>query len=683
MPERSAPVGNPSPSASGVRGPEGFPLACAVILAAAAAAAYAGTFAVPFLFDDATSVTGNPTLHRWATVLRAPAGTTVSGRPVLNLSLALNFALSGPSVWSYHALNLAIHVLAGLTLFGIVRRTLAPRVGPRATAMGFAVAVVWTLHPLLTESVTYVIQRAESLMGLFYLLTLYCLLRGAGTDGPGRHRWYALSIAACLLGMGTKEVMVSAPLLALLYDRTFLAGSFREAFRRRGWVYGGLASTWVLLFFLVLSAHGRSGTAGFGSGVPWGSYALAQLPAIAHYLRLAVWPHPLIFDYGTALTRDPAAVAAGALVVAALAAATLWALVRRPAAGFLGAAFFALIAPSSSVVPVATEAVAEHRMYLALIPVVVFAVAAAFRWLGRSALPVCLLAAAVLSCATWQRNRDYRSDEAIWRDTVEKRPGNERAQDNLGFALAAIPGRSDEAVEHYEEALRIKPDFFDAHSNLAYLLLGMPGRREEAIAHYAAALRLRPLTADVHFNLARALQDIPGRRDEAIAHYREALRLKPDYAEAHYNLGYLLQSMPGGNEAAAAQFREALRLKPDNPGAHFSLACLLQADPGGLGEAIAQYEEAVRLKPDYVEARCNLGNALNASGRTPEAIAQYEEAALLRPDDPTIHVNFAIILLGVPGRAAEAAAHLNKALRLEPGNERARSILARLNASMP
>jgi protein O-mannosyl-transferase len=681
MPERSALAGDPPPDGALGRGADGYPLACAVVLAAAATAAYAGTFAVPFLFDDATSVTGNPTLRRLATVLAAPAGTTASGRPVLNLSLALNYAISGPAVWSYHALNLVIHVLAGLTLFGIVRRTLAPRFGPKAPAVAFAAALLWSVHPLLTESVTYIIQRAESLMGLFYLCTLYFLIRGAGTEGPWRNRWYVLSIAACLLGMGTKEVMVSAPVIALLYDRTFLAGTFREALRRRGWVYACLAATWLLLFSLVLASHGRSGTAGFGSGVPWSDYALAQLPAIAHYLRLAAWPHPLIFDYGTALTREPAAVAAGALAVGVLAAVTLWAIAKKPAMGFLGASFFALLAPSSSIVPVATEAVAEHRMYLALIPVVVLAVAGAFRWFGRAALPLCVVAAVLLSIATWERNRDYRSEEAIWRDTVEKLPGNERAQDNLGFALAAMPGRSDEAIEHYEAALRIKPDFFDAHSNLAYLLGGMPGRRDEAIVHYEEALQLRPGAADLHFNVARALQEVPGRRDEAIAHYREALRLRPDYAEAHYNLGYLLQSIPGGGAEAAAQFREALRLRPDNPGAHFSLGCLLQAEPGGLAGAITQYEEAVRLKPDYVEARCNLGNALNAAGSPAEAAAQYAEAVRERPGDAAIHTNYAVILLGMPGGAGDAALQLREALKIRPDDERARRMLGRMEGS--
>jgi tetratricopeptide (TPR) repeat protein len=638
---------------------------------------------VPLLFDDGTSIASNPSIRHLASALFPPAGTTVSGRPVLNLSLAVNYAASGTDVRSYHAVNLAIHVLAGLAAFGIVRRTLVPRMGDAARTLGFAAALLWTLHPLVTEAVTYTVQRAESLMGLFYLLTLYSFIRGAEAVGARQKLWFAAAVAACLLGMGTKEVMVSAPLVVLLYDRTFLAGGFGAALRRRRWLYAALAATWLALAPLVAGAHGRGGSAGFGTGVAWWSYCLVQLRAIVLYLRLSLWPSPLVFDYGSRLEPEPLATAACALLVCLLVAAAAWALVRAPAVGFLGACFFALLAPSSSVVPVATEAMAEHRMYLALIPVVVLVVTAVHRWTGRAAVPILSALAVALACATFERNATYRTEEAIWRDTVLKRPGNERAQDNLGFVLSRLPGRSDEAIAHYEEALRLKPDFVEAHYNLAYALLAKPGRLGDAISHYEAAIRLRPDLAEVHFNLARALEAVPGRSGEAVAQYEEAVRLKPDYAEAHYNLGFMLQSMPGRLADAAAQFEETLRLRPDNAGAHFSLACALQGLPGRLGESVHQYEEAIRLKPDYVAARCNLGNALNALGRVPEAVAQYEEAVRLMPADSTIRMNFAVVLLNAPGRRADAVENLREAVRLDPGNRAARGILSRLGAAGP
>jgi protein O-mannosyl-transferase len=665
------------------------------------------------MFDDRPSIALNASLRHLSTAFFPPVNTTVGGRPILNLSLAANYAVGGLSVGGYHAANLAIHVLAGLALFGIVRRTLAGR-GDRgaATTVAFAAALLWTLHPLQTESVTYIIQRAESLMGLFYLLTLYLFIRGAETPEPRARGWFALSIAACALGMATKEVMVSAPLIVLLYDRTFLGGGFLGAWRRRRPFYGALAATWLILAFLVIAEHGRGGTAGAGSGVsPW-SYALAQFPAIVHYLRLCLLPYPQVFDYGRSLDLPASHVAASALVVAFLLAATLWGLARGTALGFLGSFFFAVLAPSSSLVPVATETMAEHRMYLPLAAVAVLVAIAVRRLLGRAALPACLVLAAALGALTWQRNQTYLSEEAIWRDTVARLPGNARAHNNLGYELSGRPGRLDEAaaqfeeavrldpayadartnlgnaldslgrpreaIAQYEEALRLEPGLAEAHYNLGRVLQTLPGRLNDSIGQYREALRLEPDYAEAHFGLGSALEGLPGRLDEAVAQLGEALQLRPDYAQAHDNLGVALSAMPGRSADAISHFREALKLKPDYAEAHFNLGFALETLPGRLDEAVGHYEEAVRLRPGYVDARANLANALNSQGRTREAIAQYEEAARLRPDDARIRVGLAVALLKVPGDEAEAAAQLREALRLQPENEAARGLLAQM-----
>jgi hypothetical protein len=157
-----------------------------LLIAAAALCAYANSFSGPLVLDDIPSIADNPTIRHLGTAFWPSTLTTGGGRPVLNLSLALNYAISGTAVWSYHAVNLAIHILAGWVLFGIVRRALAPRPGAKAAPIALSLALLWVLHPLQTESVTYIVQRAESLMGLLYLLTLYGFIRGAET---GSRRW--------------------------------------------------------------------------------------------------------------------------------------------------------------------------------------------------------------------------------------------------------------------------------------------------------------------------------------------------------------------------------------------------------------------------------------------------------------------------------------------------------------
>jgi tetratricopeptide (TPR) repeat protein len=566
-------------------------------------AVYSNSLNGPFVFDDVPSIVENESIRQLGTALAPPGsvGETVAGRPVLNLSFALNYAAGGLNVRGYHCANLLIHATAGVLLFGLVRRTLLRAVlqerwAPVSTTVALAVALLWTLHPLQTESVTYVVQRAESLAGLFFLLTLYAFLRSVESGRPAA--WQILSVGACLLGMGTKEVMVAAPLLVLLYDRTFVAGGFAAAARQRWRFYLGLAATWLLLGWLVTSAGGRGTTAGLNTEItPW-HYALTQCRAVITYLRLALWPFPLVFDYGTAVVKTLAEVWAQALAISLLAGGTLWALWRKPVLGFLGACFFALLAPSSSFVPVATQTMAEHRMYLALVPVVVLIVAGLQAALGRKSAVVWLVMAAGYAGLTFGRNADFASEEVLWRDTVKRNPGSARAHSNLGV-IATEAGRPDEAIAEYEAALRIEPGFSEARSNLGVALFQI-GRAEEAVVQLKEALRSSPTAFKTNYNLATVLTQL-GRPAEAVPRYEAALRVKPGDAASHNNLGnvfFLTRRWP----EAAQHYAEAVRLNPGNYQARNNLAAVL-TELRCYAEARVSYEVALRLKPDYAKAR--------------------------------------------------------------------------------
>jgi Flp pilus assembly protein TadD len=576
------------------------------VVAVATVIAYANSFGGPFVFDDEASIVDNASIRHLGSALFTPANATVSGRPLLNLSLAVNYAISGGDVWSYHALNLAIHVLAALALLGIVRRTLAGTGNPAATAIATSVALLWSVHPLLTESVTYVVQRAESLMGLCYLLTLYCMVRAAAAAPARGTAWLSLCVVACLLGMATKEVMVTAPLVVLLYDRTFLAGSFAGALRARWRAYCCLAATWLLLLVLVFSTRGRSGSAGFGSGIAWWRYALTQVAAVTHYLRQCVWPRWLVFDYGSVLVTVSRRLVAESVILAGMIGGTAWALARRPWLGFLAASFFMILAPSSSVVPVSTQTIAEHRMYLPLIPVVVLGVLGIFLCARRAAFPVCFCLAACLAAATWNRNETYRSDLVLWSDTVSKVPGNSRAHNNVGNDLRLMPGRLDDALAQYEEALRRDPGDAEAHNNLGVALESVPGRMGDAISHLREALRLSPEYADAHYNLANAL-DAEGLDLQAVDQYRDALRIRPDLVGAHVNLGIALSSL-GRSPEAVAEYGEALKLSPHDPVSLFNLGLELAKMPGQSDAAAASLREVLSIQPGNAAAQRALEN---------------------------------------------------------------------------
>lgn len=566
-----------------------------LLIVVAGIVVYLNSFQGVFLFDDEDAITKNPYIRGlWppATALTAPPQSPAAGRPLVSLSLAINYACGGLNPWGYHAFNLAVHILSALFLFGVIRRTLSlPRIGLGSEVLGRRLAgvitLIWVVHPLLTESVTYVIQRTESMAGLFYLLTLYCFIRGA--NGRTSRAWYAAAIAACALGMTTKETMVTAPLLVLIYDRVFVARSWAEITALRRSLYFGLAATWLILVLLV-AAGPRSQTVGFALGLGPVEYAMNQCPAIVNYLRLAFWPHPLILDYGEPKILPLGSVLPQAAILAVLLILTAVALFRRPHLGFPGVWFFVILAPTSSFVPITSEVAAERRMYLPLAAVITLAVMLVW-WGGsaigkriglrpraRNGLFAALVIAVVLplSYATVRRNRTYHDAETMWRDVLAGRPDNPRAHCGLAFTLAAR-GLLDPAIRHYETALAIQPDNAVTQANLAGVL-ARAGRLDEAVERYSAAIRLDPNFAVAQVSLGNALR-LKGDLEGAAAAHRRAIEIDPALGDAFYNLGLDLDAI-GRHDLAIDAYVKALQLHPSHPGAKAALAAAASRPAG-------------------------------------------------------------------------------------------------------
>ncbi len=647
----------------------------AVIVLAAGILAYGNSFSGPFVFDGTENIQQNPAIRKlwppWAPMV----GTN---RPLGFWSFALNYALGGTKVWGYHAANLAIHLAAAMVLFGIVRRTLsrgplALRFAAAAYGLALAVALLWLLQPLQTQSVTYIYQRFESLMGLLVLLTLYSFVRAQDSSRP--KGWYAAAVACCLLAVATKEVAATAPLLILWYDRAFVAASWREIIRRRWALYSGLAGTWAVLAAIMLGQAGKYPKAGVLAveNVSPLQYAFSQPGVIAHYLRLCFWPTGLCLDYGWPVADTAVKIVPPLLLIVALLAVTAWSIFRWPEWSFVGAWFFLILAPTSSVFPIKDLAF-EHRMYLPLAAVATGVVVGGWvagQWLVRRGiigLPVLqagggllvMFASIAFGFLTFQRNVDYQSELSIWEDTVVKSPNNARVHNNLGKALATR-GQIDEAMAHYRTALEINPDYPDAHSNLG-AALARRGQTAEAMAHYRKALEINPDYAEAHNNLGVALND-RGQVDEAIAHYRKALEVKPDYAEVHNNLGFALRNK-GVDAEAIVHFRKALELNPEYAEAHNNLGITL-AGQGRMDEAIVHLRSATELNARVVAYHCNLANALAQLGQFDEMMAEYRETLEIDPNFPDAHNNLGVALVNW-GQFDEAIAHFQKALESKP-----------------
>lgn len=477
-----------SPTPTTLPATEGLPAAARFrgMIALAALVFFFNGFGGAFVFDDLRSIKENKTITQLSslrTVLSPPPNSTVNGRPIINLSLALNYAMGQENVMVYHLTNFAIHLVCALTLFGILRRTMrldhfSQPVRDSADPLAFAMALLWTVHPLQTESVTYIIQRAESIVAAFFLLTLYSVLRGATSKQS--KPWYLMAGICCWLGMASKEVMAFAPLGILVYDWIFLSRKLPQLLQRRGGLYATFFLSWGLLAQLILLGDQRTASVGFDQGISFWEYGMTQCYALTYYLRLAVWPVPLVIDYGRDVVTELTIVIPCGLFIGALLVGTVVALYKRHWSAVLGCLFFGALAPSSSIVPVVTQTMAEHRMYLPLVAVVVLVVALVFHGLqttflratvaGRRptaftrALPRALLILATvgLGSQTFLRNFDYLSEKTLWLDNLKHRPDNPRTYYFLAglFLRGPVEDRNlDEALKYLDRCVELEPEF--------------------------------------------------------------------------------------------------------------------------------------------------------------------------------------------------------------------------------
>ena len=720
--------------------PAGWRVWCAAgLIVVVGAVVYANSFSGAFVLDDEWAIQRNrllrPQTPLWELFKRT--------RPVLKLSLALNYRLDyasarslkrskprpGEDVWGYHLVNVTVHILAALALFAVLRRTLfsdrlRERFGRAALPLALASALIWMVHPLQTNAVTYVIQRAEAMMGMFFLLTMYCAVR-AFQARRGRWAWYAGATLACLLGAGCKEVMIVAPIVVVVYALIFAGRSPGQVLRRHVWFFVLLGVVAVLLAAHSLAVAGASKSAGWGNvpGVSWYGYAATQFGVILRYLRLSFWPTGLCLDYGWPMAKTFTQIVPPALVVVALLVATGVGLWRRPELGFLGVWFFLILAPTSSIMPI-KDLIFEHRMYLSLAAVVVAVVCGVYRLGGlvgrRLGLPGRALAAAGalaaiaavagLGVLTVRRNAVFQAESSVWRDVIAKRPDNARAHSNLGKALffegkigQAIPeyrraielddkyadpwynlgvsysrlGNPQAAIDCYKRAIKLNPKFVPAYNNLGTVLAKL-GKNAEAVRYYAKALKIEPRYAMAHSNMGVALAKL-NRLDEAAKSFRKAVEAEPEYAEAYHHLGVVLGRLGKVDEAIEA-YRKALRRDEGLLRAHFNLAGLLAAR-GKVSEALEHYQRVVELRPQYVPGRFKLAELLAAVGDVGEALRHYREVIRLKPNHVAARFQLGRLLAAV-GDVQGALEQLSQVVRLDPKHARAYNELGKLLGRM-
>ena len=637
-----------------------------LFLVAATILAYQSVWQAGYVWDDDVYVTANK-------LLTAPDGlkriwfsldSPSQYFPLVYTSFRIEHALWGLNPAGYHWVNILLHSANALLVWRLLRRLHVPG--------AWLAAAIFVLHPVHVESVAWITERKNVLMGFFFLLALLSWVEFV--EGQSRRMWkfYALALLLYALALFSKTTACTLPaaLLLILWLKKEPINWGRLAqiapFVALG-IGMGLVTVWWERY--------HQGTQGgvFAIGLP--ERILVACRALWFYAGKLLWPAELMFSYPrwTISAANPVDYA-WPLATAALGAAIYF--VRRRAGRSLEvAAFFfaATLSPVLGFIMLYTfrfSFVADHYQYLASIGPITLAAAffarldalrSAKPWLKASLCGTLLL---TLGALTWRQAQVYRNRETLWADTLKKNPNSWMAHTNLGTGLLEL-GRVDEAIMHYKKALEIDPNYAAGHNNLGNALLRI-GKMDESLAHLQRALEIDPSYPEAHNNLGNTLLQM-GRMDEAVAHYSKAVEIDPEYVEAHNNLGAIFLQM-GRVEESLAHLQKALTKDPENGEAHNNLGNTLLR-MGRLDEAIAHYNKALEINPLNVNAQNNMAWLLATFPETrlrngPRAVELAERADHLTGNRSPVIAATLAAAYAETGRFSDAVKTAQRALEL-------------------
>ena len=665
------------------------PLFHFILIIAICLIAYSNTLNAPFEFDDGVAIIENPIVRNFGFMVnpseakahKGPFGYELFRRRYVGyLTFALNYRIHKLDVAGYHVVNLYVHIINALIVYWLVILTFKTPFLSSSTLRAYSNQVAlfaglfFACHPVQTQAVVYIWQRVALLATTFYVLSLVMYIKWRLTSnktGSFFSRmpllFYFGSVISAVLAMKTKEIAFTLPVVIFLYELMFFGGNLKKRF-----LY--LAPLLLTMLIIPISLIGLDTPIGelisdvsaatrVGSNISRWDYLLTQFTVIVTYIRLIFLPinQNLDYDYPIYNTFLAPEVFSSFLLLFCIFGLGVYLFLnskhrnstfRLIAFGIFW--FFITLSVESSFVPL-MNVIFEHRVYL---PSVGFSIALAsgvFLLLNKfgqrklRAIGVAIFTAViiVLSVVTYARNTVWRSQLALWQDCVEKSPQKARPHLNMGVALAK-QGRTEEAVEHYLQALKIKPDYVMARNNLGTVFAN------------------------------------EGKLDEAIFHYEKALRAKPDNPMTLYNIGRAFYGQENFSQAAY-YFKEALRYDPEHVGAHNNLAIILFT-LGELDEAFLHYSKALQTHPEDADIHYNLGNLLMKKGKYSEAKAHFTQALVtvhfaqggeINPEYAKIYNKIGLILVQ-KGKLEQAGRFFLKAIQINPEFTEARQNLENL-----
>jgi len=669
---------------------------------------YSNTFHSPFLLDDEGHIVDNSNIR-----LREITGGSVTkiftgkswNRPLPMLSFALNYYFGRYHVQGYHVVNIMVHVITGILLFFFLRitlnisnkqyqslstqRSLNPSstsdfhtrdcVSAHPTFIAFYASLIWFVHPLCTQSVTYIVQRMNSMAAMFYILSLWFYAK-ARLSQKSSYLYFAGCAVSGICALLSKEISATLPFFIFLYEWYFFQNinNLNKAWFKRKikWIlFAGIPI--ILIGIGHYSGMNPEGKIFKGYSIwdfTWIQRVMTEFRVVIYYLSLILYPFPsrLNFDYDYPISYsliNPLTTLFSLAVIIGLVILAFYLAKRKPLISFCIFWYFGNLAIESSFIPL--HIIFEHRTYLPSMLVSLLVVIFILQVIKQIKVAAVLLCIVLIIFSTWtyKRNGVYKNAVSLWADTVKKSPNKAQPHYNLGIVLSR-QGEINKAIIQYTRAIQISPYYAKAHNNLGNALMDQ-GQSHEAMSHYTKALRTDPEGEEVHNNLGKAFME-QGQLGKAKIHYNKALEINPDSAEVHNNFGILFEKQ-GKSQKAINHYKEALQINPDYADVHNNLGNIMR-QYGKFHEAIAYYNEALRLKPEFFQAHYNMANTLMNLGQFEEAVRYHTQALRINPNLADAHNNLGVALMQI-GQLKQAIGHFQEAVRINPDDPKARYIL--------
>jgi protein O-mannosyl-transferase len=638
----------------------------------------------PFLFDDIQNIKENQYIRisnlSPAALINAGFKGSISTRPVAQISFALDYFFHGYQPAGYHVVNIIIHLLTGFFLFLLLRvtlqitktKSLSPLVSDfdNVSILALAAVFVWLVHPLQTQSVTYIVQRMNSMAAMFYVLSMLCYVKGRLTQEKA-NRWmlFGSCIISGVLAVGSKEIAATLPFFILLYEWYFFSNLNTTWLRRNLLVISGAV---IFIVVLGLIYFGASPLNTLKIGYMTRDFTLTQrilseLRIVLMYLGLIFFPYPgrLNLDYDFPLSYSlihPPTTLLSLLIIVGLIIFSIYIAKRDRIVSFTILWFFGNLFIESSVIPL--ELVYEHRTYMPSMFVILLTIILLNKYLKLQWARVLLLCLVVslFSIWTYQRNHVWENEFTLWQDCLKKSPNKARTHSNYAMALI-LKGKVDEAIVHFRRAVELKPNIPIVHTNLgqAYMQKGMI---DEAIVQMKEAIKANPFFIDSYQNLAQAMEK-SGQPEDALKYYTDALKIEPGNVEVLNGVGKTLAGQKRYDEAMS-YFTSSLKYNPDYAETYNDMGNVLLMQ-GKIEDAKKQYFAAIQKNSDYQEAYYNLGTTFMKQGRVSDGIVYLEKAVSLSPDYEKAHSSLATAYYSIFA-LDNSIQQFREVLRINPGN---------------